>query len=156
MSTIVLVSVSVMLSFVACNTSHSQSSSWSIILKTSGGFSGRGNGDVLIDSDGHISYQKTALPNNSSVPCKGTVSKENLDQLKTAIEQIKPEGWNVRGLAIAAPDAFGYDLTVRKGDHDFHLQWFDNTAAQLTGDVKGLMAIIGPVKDKLAGKCNVH
>lgn len=153
---IMLISVSMMLSFVACTTSHSQRSSWSIVFKTSGGFTGRGNGSVIIDSDGHISYEKPALPNSSSAPCKGTLSKEELEKLKTAIDHTKPEGWNVPGLAIAAPDAFGYDLTVHKADHDFHIQWFDNRTAQLTEDLKALTAIIGSLKEKQAGKCKSH
>lgn len=132
----------------------SETSSWSVHVKTSGGLTGRGNGDVLIDSKGLIVYEKPNFPNKPSSPCKGALSEVDLREMKDAVAQTKPAGWKVAGLAIAAPDAFGYSLTLDFGREIHEVKWYDNTSDELPADLKTLYEAISRLKEKQAKKCS--
>ncbi len=141
--------------FPSCSvTTSSRSSTWSIQMNTSGGLTGRGNGNVVIDSQGQIVYEKPDFPNKQSPPCKGSLSDDDLRELKTAVDKTKPEGWKIAGLAVAAPDAFGYHLTLRREKETYEVEWYDNTSEKLPADIKALYTIIGRLRDQQAKKCD--
>jgi hypothetical protein len=154
MSSSILILLLTTLLLPGCSASQSQSDSWSIQVKTSGGFTGRGNGNVQIDSQGHIIYDKPAIPNKPASPCKGSLSQEDLREIKDAVEHTKPQGWKVAGLDIAAPDAYGYDLKLQIGTESHQVRWYDNTTDQLPGDLKALYNAVSSIKEKQARKCD--
>jgi hypothetical protein len=132
----------------------SGSSDWAVQVETSGGFSGRGNGNVLIDSEAQILYEKSAVPNSQMVPCKGTLSDDELREVGAAVAQTRPEQWQVDGLNVAAPDAFGYDLTLRRGNQTYRVKWYDNTHDKLPEDLRNLYAAISKLREKQAKRCD--
>lgn len=137
----------------ACTSRSAEVSSWSVQVRTSGGFSGRGDGNVLVTSDGKITYEKPALPKGQQVPCEGKLSKEELRSIGEAVAQTEPAGWHIAGLNVAAPDAFGYVLELRRGKRVYEVQWYDNTREKLPRDLTKLFEAISLVKEQTAKKC---
>lgn len=132
-------------------------SSWSVQLKTSGGFAGVGNGSILITSDGKIQYLPPSRPGKSSRPCEATLPSEELRAVAEAIRLSKPEGWDVAGLNVAAPDAFGYELELHTGDEKkFNVKWYDNTRERLPPDLKRLSEVVTHVMITAAKRCEAN
>ena len=146
--------VVVMIFSPACSQRKSSSEAlWSIQLITSGGFAGRGDGNVMIASDGHLRYEKPGVSAQSS-SCEGRLSQEDLHDIGALITESKPGGWQVTGLDIAAPDAFKYVLSLKRGNESFKVTWYDNTEDHLPADLKKLYARLKSVKEKQAAKCD--
>src|SRR3954470_16965162 len=83
--------------FLTCGKSAAtENSSWtSIQLRTSGGFTGRGDGNVLINSDGHVVVEDPVLPGKTAKSCEGKLSDEQLRQLDQVISRTRPAGWSL-------------------------------------------------------------
>ena|ERR1051325_10342444 len=148
-----LISLSMCLLLLAgscSNASSPQNSSpipkgpWSIDFKTTGGFGGIGKGNLTVDSAGKCHYSENNREQvKSSVT--GTLSPRQLQPIAAAVAQLDLKGWNKPGLAVAAPDAFGYKLEFTAGEDtkDVHtVQWYDNTTDQLPEDLKRLSAVL--------------
>ena len=116
--------------------------SWSLDLKTSGGFAGVGRGNLSVTHEGrfecsHLDRQE--LKKGAS----GTLKPGPLKPISDAVAQLDPNGWNKPGLNVSAADAFGYKLEFHSGTDKekgrvFAVQWYDNTADQLPDDLKKL------------------
>jgi hypothetical protein len=129
--------------------------SWSLQLRTSGGIAGRGNGNVLVTSDGKLLYEKPGGPPHTRQTCALKLSSEQLRALSEAVKQSRPEGWKLSGLNAAAPDAFGYELELRTSDGKriFKVKWYDNTRDQLPEDLLRLSEAVSNVRLEAAKKC---
>jgi hypothetical protein len=130
-----------------------QTDNWSIRLETSGGFAGRGNGNVDINSEGKISFEKPKTPVGQSTPCTGKLAAEDLKQLRTLVSNAKVAGWQGTGINVAAPDAFGYKLTLSLPSETSSVQWYDNTRDKLPDDLKNVVAAVNKAKEKQAAVC---
>ena len=145
--------------FLTCGKSvATEDTSWTTLqLRTSGGFTGRGNGNVLISSDGHVAVEDPVLPGKTAKSCEGKLSVDQLRQLKQVISQTRPAGWSLGGLDAAAPDAFHYHLELTsgaKGKEKIHeADWFDNTRNLLPGDLNALADVVSQVKASVSMKC---
>src|SRR4051812_28176246 len=102
---------------------------WSLDYKTSGGFAGSGKGSVSVDSEGKFACSG----NNRGQPVdgnSGVLTPSQLRAVSEAVSKLDLKGWNIPGLNVAAPDAFGYQLKMRTGpgvDDVTTVQWYDNT-----------------------------
>ena len=127
------------------STSHVvQKGPWSLELRTSGGFIGVGKGSMSIDSEGKFACSSS---NRGEVinGAKGTLNQRELQPFSDAVAKLDRKGWDIPGLNVAAPDAFGYKLEFRTGPDLKELttvQWYDNTAGQLPDDLKKLDAVL--------------
>lgn len=153
----ILLSVA-MLTTLAVSCSQPQpadASSWSVQIKTYGGFAGQGNGNVLITSDGKTRYEPPRVPGKTARPCEQRLSGEDLRAVSDAVGQSKPEGWNLPGLNAAAPDAFGYELELRRGSKEqvYKVKWYDNTRDQLPDDLKRLSEAVNHAMGIVSKKC---
>ena len=130
-------------------------SPWSVQIKTSGGIAGRGKGDVLITSDGKIRYEPPRVPGKPARPCEERLSGEELRAVSEAVGRSQPEGWELSGLNAAAPDAFAYELELRRGGKDqvYKVKWYDNTRDQLPEDLKRLSEAVDHATGVAAKKC---
>lgn len=128
---------------------------WSVQLKTTGGFGGIGNGDLLVTHEGKIDYEPPRMPGRPARSCEETISGEQLQALRNAVRQSKPGGWNLPGLAVAAPDAFGYDLELRRANPEqvYKVKWYDNTQNQLPADLKKLSEVLHETARMMAKRC---
>ena len=117
---------------------------WSLQLTTSGGFAGRGRGNISITSEGKFNCSQT----NREDVRKGVVGGLHSTEFKPisdAVAQLDPKEWNKPGLNVAAPDAFGYKLELKTGTDNkeiFTVQWYDNTRDQLPADLKKLSEVL--------------
>lgn len=129
--------------------------SWSVQLRTSGGIAGRGNGNILVSSDGKLLYEKPNGPPHTRQTCALKLGSAQLRALSEAVNQSRPEGWTLSGLNAAAPDAFGYELELRTGGGKriFKIKWYDNTRDQLPEDLRKLFEAVSGVKQEAAKKC---
>ena len=118
-------------------TSTPVSKTWLLDYKTSGGFVGVGKGSIAVDSEGKFACSS----NNRGEVVKGatgTLTPRQLQPISDAVAQLDFKGWNIPGLNVAAPDAFGYKLEFRTGPDLKDVQWYDNTADKLPADLKRL------------------
>ena len=115
---------------------------WSLELTTSGGFVGRGRGNLAV-SGGKFACSQTNQQNSKGN--EGVLNARQQQPIIDALAQVDPNGWNKPGLAVAAPDAFGYKLELRTGPNlkeVFTVQWYDNTMDQLPPDLKKLSEVL--------------
>lgn len=124
----------------------SEITSWSVQIRTAGGFVGIGKGDVNISSDGKAASTRPGSHGETGRPCEGTLGAAELRSVNEAVRRTNPSGWKVQGLDVAAPDAFGYVLelqTESAGSKQNHkLEWYDNTENRLPGDAKRLIQMV--------------
>ncbi len=132
--------------------------SWSVEIKISGGMTGRGNGEVLISSDGQIEAAKPALPGSKPLHCSAKLSQQELQALNESVKGSSPAEWQKRRLNAAAPDAYEYslNLTVLKSGgkrQEYKVKWYDNTRNNLPEDLKPLSDEVLEAKEKTIQKC---
>ena len=127
--------------------------SWSVGVITSGGFAGRGRGNVLVDSQGKVMTRGADLPGRAGGTCEGTLSAEELRRIGAAVASSKPEAWKDAGTKAAAPDAFGYSLELRQGERSDEAQWHDNTRGRLPPDLAELWAGVEAAWDRIVKSC---
>src|SRR5882724_12052157 len=145
--------------FLTCGKSAAtENTSWTTLqLRTSGGFTGRGNGNVVITSDGKVVVADPVLPGKTSSSCEGKLSGDELRQLNQVISQTRPAGWSLGGLNAAAPDAFHYHLELTsgaKGKEKIHeADWYDNTRNLLPRDLNSLAEVVSQAKASVSKKC---
>lgn len=136
--------------------SHSQPAdtpSWSVQIKTLGGFIGIGRGNVLVSSDGKMTYVKASPPGKPGRPCEGQISSEEVRTIDEAVRLSKPDQWRISGLNVAAPDAYGYELELIIDWKVHKLQWYDNAQDQLPEDLKKLYLTVKNATTKAVKKC---
>lgn len=141
------------------NSSPDRKGPWSIDFKTSGGFIGVGKGNIAIDSAGKCNYSEKNRDKVKST-VSGTLYPRQLQPISDAVAKLDPKGWNIPGLNVAAPDAFGYKLEFRTGP-DLKdvtaVEWFDNTAGQLPDDLKRLDRVLEEaLKTRCAGSSEAN
>ena len=115
---------------------------WSLQLTTSGGFAGRGRGNISV-SEGKFGCSQTSQQNGKGV--EGTLNARQQQPIIDALAEVDPRHWNKPGLDVAAPDAFGYKLELKTGTYNkevFTVQWYDNTRDQLPADLKKLSEVL--------------
>ena len=142
---------------------------WVIEVETSGGFAGIGRGGVRLTSAGEVTASRPRRPSDSAVECRGLLSSEEHQSLERAIRELEPDGWHDAGLDVAAPDAFGYRLTVDLGEirQDARVPaesddsqprahtavWYDNTADRLPRDLAALHLAASASWSRVAASC---
>jgi len=127
---------------------------WSVRVKTSGGFTGRGVGNVLITSAGRVRYETPEAPNRQGRGCEGRLSKEELRRVGRSVGESDPAGWEVSGPNAAAADAVTYELELKAGDGRTHkVTWYDNTREGLPDDLRRLSEEVSRVLAEQARKC---
>jgi len=94
---------------------------WNVEITTSGGFTGRGNGGIRIDSDGTITV--TAFGGGR---CSFKATAEELKQFESVLAQARPEAWR----ESYAPenkccDRIEYVLTLTIVDKKYTTSWID-------------------------------
>jgi hypothetical protein len=102
---------------LACNTAASVAEPWHIEIASEGGFTGRGVGKVVVDSD-HAS-----------------------DALRHAVAGAKPEKWAREYADPKAPhghpDEIRYTLTLKSGGHEHVTSWYET--ATLPKDLRTIV-----------------
>jgi len=128
---------------------------WSVQLKITGGFTGRGNGSLRLAADGAYLYEPPAIPNSGRKPCDGKLTAEELTPVTRAINHVQPKNWNLAKLKVAAPDAFGYELELRSDPKatPIDVVWYDNTSDQLPDDLKQLSEVLKQTMENVKKKC---
>src|SRR5258708_4182449 len=140
------------------NTKPMEPGQWSSVrMAITGGFTGRGNGTVLITSDGKITIERPPMPGKQIPSCEGKLSAVDLKRLNDAISKSHPDTWNRGGLNVAAPDAFGYELGLTMGTgsgaKSFTATWYDNTRDQMPEDFKAVSDAVSAARKSAEEKC---
>ena len=117
---------------------------WSLQLTTSGGFVGRGRGNISVNSEGKFKCSQT---NREDVRngVEGGLHSTVFKPISDAVAQLNPKEWSKPGLNVASPDAFGYKLELKTGTANkevFTARWYDNTMDQLPPDLKKLSEVL--------------
>jgi len=125
---------------------------WSLQLTTSGGFAGRGRGNLSVNSDAKFDCSQTT-PQEVRKGVAGGLHSTVFKPISDAVAQLDPKEWNKPGLNVAAPDAFSYKLELKTGTDNkvFTVRWYDNTLDQLPADLKKLSEVLLHTMDTSCG-----
>jgi hypothetical protein len=120
---------------------------WKLSLTTSGGFAGRGNGSVSLDSSGAIAV--TTIANKS---CTFTASADELQQFTNLLAAARPDAWK----ASYAPenkccDRIEYTLTYDAAGKVTETSWIDDPLP-MPGDLVAVSEALSALKN--AHGCN--
>jgi len=138
----------------ACSHSEpAEISSWSVEIKTSGGFIGIGHGNIHVSSDGKMTYVKAAPSGKTERPCEAKLSNTEVRAIGDAVRQSKPDQWKIAGPNVGAPDAYGYNLELTIDGKAHKIQWYDNTGEELPEDLKNLFATVNRATSEAVKKC---
>ena len=150
-----MTSVSIFLLLLAGSCSNRspavQTDPWSLDFKTSGGFGGVGKGSISVDNEGKFACSSKNR-GDTIKGLAGMLNPRQLQPISDAVAKLDRKGWNIPGLNVAAPDAFGYKLEFRTGADLQELtpiQWYDNTAGQLPDDLKRLSTALEETMKKV-------
>jgi hypothetical protein len=123
--------------------SGSDIASWTVQIRTGGGFIGIGKGNVTVLSNGKVVSTRPDRSGEPGRPCEGELAADELRIVNEAVRRTKPGAWKIEGLNVAAPDAFGYVLELQTegtgGKQVSKLEWYDNTENKLPADAKRLV-----------------
>lgn len=112
--------------------------SWSLRLTTSGGFSGRGMGNIAITSAGAASYEAPSATGQAAATCAKALPDATRKNITAAVAAAVPSKWQAPGPSAGA-DMFGYTLTLQTvTGKAATLSWDDGTYNQLSGDARTL------------------
>ena len=96
-------------------------SAWRLKLTSSGGFSGRGGGEVIITSRGEVVAGRPPVANQVGPPCKGRLRPTQLRAISRAVLSARPTAWRARYVDPQNPDGCCDQFS-------FHLELELNTA----------------------------
>lgn len=107
---------------------------WIVQIVVSGGFSGRGKGDVSVSSDGSAAC---SLPD---APCKSDLTPELLKWLGESVREAKPEKWGDFS-GHTCSDCYGTLLILRRrgkggAEQVYTASWDGISAKDVPADVK--------------------
>ena len=94
---------------------------WRLKLTSSGGFSGRGGGEVVITSGGEVVAGRPPAGNQVGPSCKGRLRPSQLRALGQAILSARPAAWRARYVDPRNPDgccdqfSFQLELETKRG-----------------------------------------
>lgn len=119
---------------------------WSLVVESSGGITGMGDGSVSIESSGLI--EKTD-PNGRG--CRATIEGERLDDLWSAVEAARPGSWNGQYLQQGGADFFAYTLRLNvDGVEHGPVEW--NDGVEMPPDLQRLTDTVNTIRRSI--DCN--
>lgn len=128
---------------------------WKLEIETDGGLTGRGVGNIRIDSDGR------AHATTGADDCARTLLANRVGQVNRMVTRAMPAGWrkayaradNPRGAA----DQVRYTLRLTtgggKGAKVYETYWYDETQGELPSDLRALVAAARASRDELLASC---
>jgi hypothetical protein len=113
--------------------------SWVVQVVTSGGFTGRGRGDVTLTSAGVVTCSPAVV-----VPCADKLSPASLESLSKLIASANPKRWQDRP-GGACSDCYGTLLALQRRDakgraESYKVYFDDTTLALMHEEVKQIYA----------------
>lgn len=114
---------------------------WSASLETSGGFTGRGTGNVAASSDGAV-----IVTDLGGRELRSRLTPEEREKLQTAIVRARPETWREADPPRGA-DLMTYLLEIERDGVSFDLTWHDGT--RLTMDVGELHGVLSALRTRV-------
>jgi hypothetical protein len=133
-----------------------ETSSWKIEFESSGGFSGKGNGGVVVSSGGKVSASSPARRG-----CEGELLAEEKESIEKIISQANPRSWrksyarpgNPHGSADQFMYAIKITVTGADGAHTYETSWYDETQDILPSDLGSLVKALWKIRDRVVAKC---
>jgi hypothetical protein len=127
--------------------------SWTVDVRTSGGFDGIGRGTVTISSDGKVAVDMPIRPGEKPRRCESKLSASDLAALRAATDGAAPSEWAGRTIGFAAADAITYTLELKSDGATATVTWYDNTRENLPAGLARLYDVIDGVWTKAADAC---
>lgn len=107
--------------FIAC-TSSPDARHWTIELTSSGGLTGRGNGAVVIDSNGAV-----AITDSGGKRCTFTATADELRRIEALVAESQPGTWNPSYKPEnTCCDRFEYALKLERDGKTYTTEWIDD------------------------------
>lgn len=115
---------------------------WTVTIKTSGGFTGRGTGGIIATSEGNVATGRFA-----SLTCRQQLAPPDLEPLRRAVAGADPAAWSPSYVRASNPhgccDQFRYSMTLDVQDAKgtptkYSTFWYSEMSNALPADVRGL------------------
>jgi hypothetical protein len=129
------------------------SRAWALAITSGGGFTGRGAGNLKIDSEG------ATVGNGGSARAQPAA----LRPLVAALAAARPETWHACYVQPGNPggccDQFGYTLTLRRRtadrkDERYEFFWYTDSADRLPSDASAIVSAARSLVDTVIGPRN--
>ncbi len=132
-----------MLAFTCAASSSKVSTPWRLELETSGGMTGRGLGNLVLESDGTISV--TTMTQKT---CSYQATAEEMQSIEALLAASHPEKWGTYFPQNKCCDRIEYKLTYGK----FSGEWID-AGPPMPRDLAKLSDALGELRRKYDEQC---
>ena len=125
--------------------------SWQVAIETSGGFSGRGLGDIVIASGGEIEAS------TDDRKCSGRLTQEQLESIAKLVSRAKPLAWRQSYVRsdnrYAGADQFQYTLRLTLDAKSYQTSWYEVTSAGRPRDLRELAEAVWNGREPVIAEC---
>jgi hypothetical protein len=118
---------------------------WKIEITTSGGFTGSGNGGLIVSSDGSLTITFGNAP--SAFRCNFQLTAEQLQTLDAAVRNSQPQSWmgcySLASVSTHCCDLIRttFSLSARDGSNQYVTSWLTGSQG-LPQDLSNLMELL--------------
>jgi hypothetical protein len=125
--------------------------SWQVEIETSGGFSGRGLGGVVINSEGRVEAS------TETKKCSARLTPQELESMARVILRAKPLAWRSAyqrpGNPHGGADQFQYTLRLTVDSKAYETFWYEVTAGARPRDLLALTQVVWKARESVVAKC---
>lgn len=136
---------------------------WMVVSFVGGGFDGRGEGVVAVNSAGElVAAPPHAPPAEGRFSCRAQLTGGELQGLARAVASARAHEWERKYVDPKNPDAccdqFDYVLELRgrrpgDGEHVYAASWYEGSAHSRPKDLAALQEAVERVRAKAFGDC---
>jgi hypothetical protein len=128
---------------------------WQVRIETSGGFTGRGAGNVAVLSDG-------AVQTSGLRACTDKLTSVRVETLSRAVAAAAPASWNPSYVRASNPqgccDQYHYVLTIEAPNTDgrptkYTTRWYSEMLSALPVDLRAIYDAAWAIKTDAESKC---
>ena len=139
----------------ACAPADSEQFRWRLDLRSSGGISGQGQGQVVVMSDGHVTASRLGRS------CTVTLASDDLRGIQQAVGAVAPGNWGAdyqpaNTEVCCDRISWRLDVTLEVSDgtkRAAHADWHEAAMGQLPPDLRALAMVAERVLDHSMERC---
>jgi hypothetical protein len=140
---------------VACSPPSSEQFHWRLDLSSTGGIGGKGDGQVVMTSDGKV------VSSRSGGTCEVTLSSDELRAIQQAVGAVAPGNWETdyqpaKTEVCCDRVTWRLEVTLETSDgtkRTAHAEWHEAAMNQLPPDLRALALVAERVLDRSIEKC---
>ena len=131
-----------------------------VVYNTGGGFSGRGDGRVVITSQGDVAAGRPSIP-EIRFECSSHLSTSDLRMMEQLIASSNPDRWNARYVSPESryTDELGFGLELHRrvdnGSEQIYVtSWDTSSFGLLPADLMAIDEAVARIKANVLARCD--